>query len=79
MGLGRGASPGAPCELLDRIDIEESEDADGRWRVTLHQGRDPDIDPAEPCDGPSRPVTAVLPAFGVAADAHLVELVTAPT
>lgn len=68
-------SQGAPCEVLDHIDIEERKDVDNRWLVTLYQGRDPDIDPAAPCDGPWRAFTVVLPAFEGAPDGDVRELV----
>jgi hypothetical protein len=51
-------SQGAPCEVLDRIEIDETET---RVTVTLYQGRDPDIDPDEPCDGPWQALGVVLP------------------
>jgi hypothetical protein len=51
-------SRGEPCEVLDRVEIDETET---RVTVTLYQGRDPDIDPAAPCDGPLRPLGVVLP------------------
>jgi hypothetical protein len=51
-------SQGEPCEVLDRIEIDETET---RVTVTLYQGRDPDIDPDEPCDGPWRALGVVLP------------------
>jgi hypothetical protein len=51
-------SQGEPCEVLDRIEIDETET---RVTVTLYQGRDPDIDPDEPCDGPLRALGVVLP------------------
>jgi hypothetical protein len=51
-------SQGEPCEVLDRIEIDEAET---RVTVTLYQGRDPDIAPDEPCDGPSRSHLVVLP------------------
>jgi len=53
-------SQGAPCEVLDRIEIDETE---SRITVTLYQGRDPDLDPDEPCDGPSQALGVVLPPF----------------
>ncbi|MCC5948990.1 MAG: hypothetical protein JJT89_11095 [Nitriliruptoraceae bacterium] len=52
---------GSPCEVLDRAETEET---DRQVTVTLYQGRDPDGDPDEPCDGPAHLVTVVLPAFG---------------
>jgi hypothetical protein len=51
-------SKGEPCEVLDHIEIEESET---RVTVTLFQGRDPALDPDEPCDGPWRALGVVLP------------------
>jgi hypothetical protein len=51
-------SKGEPCEVLDHIEIDETET---RVTVTLYQGRDPDIDPDEPCDGPWRALGVVLP------------------
>jgi hypothetical protein len=51
-------SQGAPCEVLDRIEIDEGET---RVTVTLYQGRDPDLDRAEPCDGPWKALRVVLP------------------
>lgn len=43
------ASQGPPCEVLDRVEVDET---DTRITVTLYHGRDPDLDPDEPCDGP---------------------------
>jgi len=43
-------SQGAPCQVLDRIEIDET---DTQVTITLYQGRDPDIDPDQPCDGPT--------------------------
>jgi hypothetical protein len=43
-------SQGAPCQVLDRVEFNES---DGQATITLYQGRHPDIDPDEPCDGPT--------------------------
>jgi hypothetical protein len=57
-------SRGAPCEVLDSIDIEEDE-ATGRVTVTLYQGRDPDLDPDAPCDGPLEAFRVVLPPLTV--------------
>jgi hypothetical protein len=51
-------SKGEPCEVLDRIEIDETET---RVTVTLYQGRDPDMDPDEPCDGPLKGLQVVLP------------------
>ena len=51
-------SQGEPCEVLDRIEIDETET---RVTVTLYQGRDTDIGPDEPCDGPWRTLGVVLP------------------
>lgn len=53
-------SRGAPCEALDRVDVEEDEGT-GRVTVTLYAGRDPELDPDEPCDGPLRAQRVVLP------------------
>jgi hypothetical protein len=43
------ASQGPPCEVLDRVEVDET---DTRVTITLYHGRDPDLDPNEPCDGP---------------------------
>jgi hypothetical protein len=43
------ASQGPPCEVLDHVEVDET---DTRLTITLHHGRDPDTDPGEPCDGP---------------------------
>jgi hypothetical protein len=50
-------SQGPPCEVLDRVEIDEAET---HVTITLYQGREPDIDPDEPCDGPTRAVGVVL-------------------
>jgi hypothetical protein len=47
------ASQGPPCEVLDRVEIDES---DTQATITLYQGRDPDADPDAPCDGPTQVV-----------------------
>jgi hypothetical protein len=44
------ASQGPPCEVLDRVEVDQ---ADERLTITLYQGRDPDADPDQPCDGPA--------------------------
>ena len=44
------ASQGPPCEVLDRVEVDET---DTRITVTLYHGRDPDLGPDEPCDGPT--------------------------
>jgi hypothetical protein len=51
-------SQGEPCEVLDHIDIDETPT---RVTVTLYQGRDPDMDPDEACDGPYQALGVVLP------------------
>lgn len=66
---------GEPCEVPGHIDIEQSEVAEDRSVVTLYQGRDPDIDPSEPCDGPTRAFTVVLPVFEPTHDADVARLV----
>ena len=43
------ASQGPPCEVLDHIEVDETYT---RLTITLYHGRDPDLDPNEPCDGP---------------------------
>jgi hypothetical protein len=43
------ASQGPPCEVLDHVEVDET---DTRLTITLYHGRDPDADPDEPCDGP---------------------------
>jgi hypothetical protein len=43
------ASQGPPCEVLDRVEVDET---DTRITVTLYHGRDPEHGPDEPCDGP---------------------------
>jgi hypothetical protein len=43
------ASQGPPCEVLDRVEVDET---DTRVTITLYHGRDPEADPDEPCDGP---------------------------
>jgi hypothetical protein len=52
------ASQGPPCEVLDRIEVD---DTGSTATITLYQGRDPDIDPDEPCDGPTRTVGVEVP------------------
>ena len=52
------ASQGPPCQVLDRAEIDET---DTQVTITLYQGRDPDIDPDEPCDGPTHVVGVDLP------------------
>jgi hypothetical protein len=47
------ASQGPPCEVLDRVEVDET---GPRAIVTLYQGRDPAADPDEPCDGPTQVV-----------------------
>jgi hypothetical protein len=55
------ASQGPPCEVLDRVEVDET---DLRLTITLYQGRDPDADPDEPCDGPSRVFDVEVPLSG---------------
>ncbi len=45
------ASQGPPCQVLDRVEVDET--ATG-VTVTLYQGRHPDADPDEPCNGPTQ-------------------------
>jgi hypothetical protein len=52
------ASQGPPCEVLDRVEVDES---GTHAIVTLHQGRDPDADPDDPCDGPTHVVAVEVP------------------
>ena len=52
------ASQGPPCEVLDRVDVDETET---RVTITLYQGRDPDSDAGHPCDGPTRVVGVDVP------------------
>jgi hypothetical protein len=52
------ASQGPPCEVLDSIEVDETE---ARVMITLYQGRDPDIDADHPCDGPTRVVGVDVP------------------
>jgi hypothetical protein len=52
------ASQGPPCEVLDRIEVDET---GTQAIVTLYQGRDPDADPADPCDGPTQVVGVEVP------------------
>jgi hypothetical protein len=52
------ASQGPPCEVLDRVEVDET---GAQPIITLHQGRDPDADPAERCDGPTRVVGVEVP------------------
>jgi hypothetical protein len=47
------ASKGPPCEVLDRVEVDE---AGAKPVITLYQGRDPDADPTDPCDGPTQVV-----------------------
>jgi hypothetical protein len=47
------ASQGPPCEVLDRVEIDET---DTQAVITLYQGRDPDADPDAACDGPTQVV-----------------------
>jgi hypothetical protein len=47
------ASQGPPCEVLDRVEVDET---GPRAIVTLYQGRDPAADPGETCDGPTQVV-----------------------
>jgi hypothetical protein len=49
-------SQGPPCEVLGHVETEES---DAGVTVTLYEGRDPEADPDEPCDGPKDRVLAV--------------------
>jgi hypothetical protein len=44
------ASQGPPCEVLDRVEVDETATPP---IITLYQGRDPDVDPEDPCDGPT--------------------------
>ncbi len=53
------ASQGPPCEVLDRVEVDET---DTRITVTLYHGRDPEADPDEPCDGqPDRVFAVAVP------------------
>jgi hypothetical protein len=45
------ASQGPPCEVLDRVEVDQT---DTYAIITLYQGRDPDADPNDPCDGPTQ-------------------------
>jgi hypothetical protein len=47
------ASQGPPCEVLDRVEVDET---DSQAIITLYQGRDPDADADDPCEGPTRVV-----------------------
>ena len=44
-------SRGAPCQVLERVEVVSSADA---VEITLFQGRAPDLAASEPCDGPVR-------------------------
>jgi hypothetical protein len=50
------ASQGPPCEVLDRVEVDET---DTRVTLTLYHGRDPEADTDEPCNGPPDRVFAV--------------------
>ncbi len=52
------ASQGPPCEVLDRVEVDETAIP---AIITLHQGRDPDADPDAPCDGPTQVVGVEVP------------------
>lgn len=52
------ASQGPPCEVLDRVEVDET---DTQVTITLYQGRDPDSDPDQPCDGPTHVVGVHVP------------------
>lgn len=52
------ASQGPPCEVLDRVEVDE---AGAKPVITLYQGRDPDADPDDPCEGPTRVVGVDVP------------------
>jgi hypothetical protein len=52
------ASQGPPCEVLDRVEVDEKATPP---IITLYQGRDPDADPETPCDGPTRSVGVEVP------------------
>lgn len=52
------ASQGPPCQVLDRVEVDETS---AGVTVTLYQGRHPDSDPDEPCDGPTQVVGVQIP------------------
>jgi hypothetical protein len=55
------ASQGPPCEMLDRVEVDQT---DIRLTITLYQGRDPDADPDGPCAGPTRIFDVEVPLSG---------------
>ena len=74
------ASQGPPCEVLDHIEVDETVTPP---IITLYQGRDPDADPDDPCDGPTQVVGVEVPLtqeFGpAAASVHVRAGITAET
>jgi hypothetical protein len=58
------ASQGPPCEVLDRVEVDET---DTQVTITLYQGRDPDIDADQPCDGPTTLPVSTCPSHGTTA------------
>jgi hypothetical protein len=52
------ASQGPPCDVLDRVEVDETATPP---IITLYQGRDPDADPDDPCEGPTRVVGVEVP------------------
>jgi hypothetical protein len=74
------ASQGAPCEVLDRVEIDETATPP---IITLYQGRDPDADPDAPCEGPTQVVGVEVPStqqFGPAgASVYILAGITAET
>jgi hypothetical protein len=74
------ASQGPPCEVLDRVEVDETATPP---IITLYQGRDPDADPDDPCDGPTQVVGVEVPwtqGFGPADEpVHILAGITAET